>query len=140
MNRFSTRNVARKPRGEKRVRVMIVDDHAAIRRALRTLLSPEEQVEIVAEAENGAEAIRLANEFRPEVILMDVAMPVIDGIDATRRIKALHPEVRVIGLSMLDGDGVSAMMIEAGAESHLSKSERNRTLVDLICRPRASRS
>ena len=130
---------AGRPAAEGHVRVMIVDDHAAVRRGLRALLSSEEQIQIVAEADNGAEAIRLAGEVLPEVVLMDVVMPGTNGIDATRRIKALHPWMRVIGLSVLDGAGVSAQMIEAGAEAHLSKAGAI-GLIDSICRRRVIRS
>jgi DNA-binding NarL/FixJ family response regulator len=71
---------------------------------------------------------------------MDVAMPVMHGIDATRQIKKAHPTMRVIGLSMLDGEGVAAMMLQAGAELHVSKTEMSAGLVQTICHLRAGRS
>lgn len=82
------------------IKVLLVDDHVILRQGLRTLLEQDGEVQVVGEAANGLEAIRMARACEPDVVLMDVAMPELNGIEATRRIVAAHPEVKVVILSM----------------------------------------
>ncbi len=102
------------------MRVLLADDHAILRETLRLLLELEPDMEVIAEADNGREAVDLTNELHPDVILMDVSMPVMDGIQATRAIHAAHPDVCVIGLSM--HNHLDEAMRKAGAFGYVSKS------------------
>lgn len=108
--------------GTRRLRIMLVDDHQMMRSGLRSLLELEQDLEIVGEADDGAQAQELAERLRPDLILMDVSMPQMDGIEATRRIKARHPAIRVIGLSMFDDERCAITMRDAGAECYLPKA------------------
>jgi DNA-binding NarL/FixJ family response regulator len=83
-----------------KTRVLLADDHAMLRQALRNVLEREPDMEVVAEAANGADALRLAKELRPDVIVMDIGMPSVDGIDATRRLIAGNAAVKVLALSV----------------------------------------
>lgn len=113
-------------------RVLLVDDDAFVRQALILLLEGESDVEIVGEAANGRQAVQMARDLRPDVVLMDLRMPIMDGIEATRRIYRDRPETRVIALSTYDGiDGVRAMM-EAGATKFLVKGEAPGSLLASI--------
>jgi DNA-binding NarL/FixJ family response regulator len=103
------------------VRVLLVDDHTMMRHALAQFLAQEPGVEVVGEASDGEEGVRLARELRPMVVLMDVSMPGISGIEATQQIKAALPGTRVIGLSMHDMDGTREAMLRAGADDYLTK-------------------
>jgi DNA-binding NarL/FixJ family response regulator len=85
---------------------MFVDDHKVIRQGLIRLTAGQPNIKVIGEASNGLEALELARRHRPDVIVMDVSMPVMDGIEATRRIKTEMPEIRVIGLSMHDDEQV----------------------------------
>ncbi|MEJ2735555.1 MAG: response regulator transcription factor [Anaerolineae bacterium] len=85
---------------EQRVRILIADDRSTTRQGLRALLSLLPQVEVIAEAADGRESVDLVAEYRPDVVLMDMHMPVIDGVEATRRIKKQWPMVRIIALSI----------------------------------------
>jgi DNA-binding NarL/FixJ family response regulator len=100
-------------------RVLIVDDSERIRRGLRGLLELAEEVELVAEAANGAEGVRLAERLAPDIVLMDLAMPVMDGIMATREIRASRPETRVLVVTALPGQEQAART--AGADAVLLK-------------------
>lgn len=103
------------------VRVLICDDHALFRRGLMMVLEEESGVEVVAEAENGAEAVAMAENFAPDVVLMDVAMPGLDGIGATRQIALFHPSARIIMLAVgADGEELFDA-IRAGATTYLLK-------------------
>jgi DNA-binding NarL/FixJ family response regulator len=109
-----------------RIRVLIVDDIAQVRRELRKVLilagdAAGQLVEIVGEAANGQDAIRLAAAFQPDVVLMDLALPVLDGFAATRAIKTAHPSVRVVVLTVLDYPTAGEKAIQAGADGFIEK-------------------
>lgn len=104
-----------------KTRILLVDDHAVVRAGLAQLLASEADLEVVGQGADGREAIALADRLQPDVVLMDVRMPGIDGIAATRAIHAAHPGIRIIGLSMYDEVEHVRAMREAGAEVILSK-------------------
>ncbi|HSB54857.1 MAG TPA: response regulator, partial [Gemmatimonadales bacterium] len=106
-------------RAARRLRVLVVDDHALVRRGFATLLAGEPDLEVVGEANNGQRAIEVARQTAPDVILMDINMPVMNGIDATRAIHAESPAIRVIGLSVFDDPEQSDAMRQAGAAGYL---------------------
>jgi two-component system, NarL family, nitrate/nitrite response regulator NarL len=103
-------------------RVMIAADHPLAREAIRTLLEGEPSLEIVAEATNGQEAIELCKELQPDVILMDIRMPVINGLEATRQIKLLFPQIRVVILSVSVDVADLFSAIQVGAQGYLLKN------------------
>jgi len=113
-------------------KILLADDHVMFRRGVRSLIQGMDNVEVVGEAGDGLQAVELAGKLRPQVVLMDVAMPKMDGIEATRRILSAHPGMRVVGLSMNDDPHTTAMMKEAGASTHLSKSVSAQKLMDAI--------
>src|SRR3712207_3121175 len=107
-------------------RILITDDHGVVRQGLRMFLSLEPDLEVVGEASNGREALALARELRPDVVLMDLLMPVMDGIEATEAIRSELPEVEVIALtSVLEDTSVSGA-VKAGAIGYLLRSEERR--------------
>ena len=99
------------------VRVLICDDSNEARRMLRTMLAEDRNLEIVGEATDGGQAIALGVDLMPDVVLMDVRMPVVDGIEATRRIRELVPGTRVVALAGSDDLEVVEQMVEAGASA-----------------------
>ncbi|MDT8388121.1 MAG: PAS domain-containing protein [Thiogranum sp.] len=103
------------------IRVLLVDDFKVMREGLAALLKEEADIEVIAQASNGAEALELARLHRPQVVIMDVTMPVMDGVEATRRIGAEMPWIRIIGLSMHDQVSAGDQMRRAGATMFLSK-------------------
>lgn len=111
------------------MRVLIVDDHIAVRRSLAQALQGESGVEAIAEAPDGSSAVRLAKHFKPDVVLMDVVMPGLDGIEATRQIVSDCLQVRVIGLSVHDSPVYAARMLDAGASAYLLKDCDLETLI-----------
>lgn len=113
-----------------RVRLMIADDHPFSRKGLRALLSTCPTVEVVCEAENGQEAIRLVETCQPDLVLMDIQMPVCDGLEATRRIKATMPEVKIIILTIRETSRGDAM--SAGADAFLLKGCPSKELLAAI--------
>ena len=117
---------------EPRIRVMLVDDHAVVRRGLHGFLGLLDDLEIVAEAENGAEAIRLVEETRPDVILMDLVMPCCDGIEATAEIKRQHPEVEIVALTSFIEEGTVIAALEAGATGYLLKDSSADEVADAV--------
>jgi DNA-binding NarL/FixJ family response regulator len=110
--------------------IVIVDDHAVVRRGLRELISTIPECEAIGEAANGEEAIRVVDELRPDIVLMDISMPVMDGVEATRAIMAAHPDTRVI---MLTSDSAKSRVLgalEAGAAAYVLKdTEPDRILM-----------
>jgi DNA-binding NarL/FixJ family response regulator len=114
------------------VRVLLVDDQALFREALATLLSVREEVDVVGEAADGAAAVECAARLRPDVVLMDLRMPGLDGIAATRRLRAGQPDVRVIALTTFDTDEEVFAALRAGAVGYLLKDVSSARLVEAI--------
>ena len=114
------------------VRVMIVDDHAVVREGLRNFLGMLPAIELVAEAASGAEAIELATKAKPQVVLMDLMMPVMDGIEATRRLHEAHPDVKVIVLTSFADDDRLFPALRAGAVAYLLKDVGPKELAEAI--------
>jgi two-component system response regulator NreC len=103
------------------IRVVIIDDHAVVRAGIRMLLESDPDLLIVAEGESGAEAVRLAAEHKPDVILMDITMPGMDGIEATQRIKSQEASPAVLALTIHEGKDYFFHMLQAGASGYVPK-------------------
>jgi DNA-binding NarL/FixJ family response regulator len=113
-------------------RVLIVDDHAFIRRGVQTILHPYPEWEFCGEAENGKDAIRLADELKPEIIIMDVSMPGLNGIEATRAIRKSQPEVKVVLLTLHESAELLRSAFRAGARGYLLKTDAEQELVKAL--------
>jgi len=111
---------------------MLADDHAVVRSGLRMLLDAQPDMEIVAEAESGAEAVAKVKEFGPDIVLMDVEMPGMNGIEATREIKESVPETAVLALTMYEDDQYFFEMLKAGASGYVPKRAAPDELVNAI--------
>ncbi len=114
------------------VRVLLVDDQALFREALGTLLSVREEIEVVGEAADGLHALRQAAALTPDVVLMDLRMPVLDGIAATRRLRADQPGVQVLALTTFDDDEEVFAALRAGAVGYLLKDVSSERLVEAL--------
>ncbi len=99
----------------KPITILLADDHALVREGLRSLLQAYDDFKIVGEAENGRKAITLANELLPDIIIMDISMPMLNGLEATRQILQAHPTIKVLALSAHSEDVYVERMIAAGA-------------------------
>lgn len=115
-----------------KIRILLAEDHAVVREGTRSLLEQEEDLQVVAEAGDGEEAVRLAQELQPNVVLMDVAMPRLSGVEATRRIKEICPSASVLVLSAYDDDQYVFALLEAGAAGYLLKNVRGRELIEAV--------
>ncbi len=115
-----------------KIKVMIADDHAILRDSLKALLALSENIEVVGGADNGKEAIDLAGEFKPDVVLMDIAMPVMGGIESTKQIVKTHPGMKVIILSQYDNREYVLSAIRAGASGYIIKKAVSADLVSGI--------
>ena len=105
----------------KRIRILLADDHAVVRQGFKMILDAEADMEIVGEAGNGRQAVDLAEQLRPDVVVMDVAMPELNGIEATRRLTADNPHIRVVALSMHKDSVYVREILRAGARGYLLK-------------------
>lgn len=114
------------------IKILIADDHAVVREGTRQILEQESDLEVIAEAVDGEEAIKFAGSFRPDIAIIDIAMPGIDGIEATREIKKLYPDISVLILTAYDDDQFVFSLLEAGAAGYLLKSVRGQELVDAV--------
>jgi two-component system, NarL family, response regulator NreC len=116
----------------KKIRLMLVDDHEVIRVGLKTFLQSQADFEVVAEAGNGKEAVDRAMESKPDVILMDITMPGIDGLEATRRLRVLCPNCLVLALTVHDDKQYLMQMLAAGASGYITKQAAAEELVEAI--------
>jgi NarL family two-component system response regulator LiaR len=114
------------------IRILLADDHVLVREGTRDLLEREPDMQVVAEAGDGEEAVRLAAAHQPNVALLDIAMPNLSGIEATRQIKRLVPATAILILSAYDDDEYVFALLEAGAAGYLLKNVRGRDLVEAI--------
>ena len=116
----------------KRIRILLAYDHAVVRQGFRMILSSHPDLEIVGEAGNGREAVELAATLRPDVVVMDVAMPELNGIEATRRLTAENPHIRVVALSMHKDSVYVREILRAGARGYLLKDSVAADLVSAV--------
>jgi DNA-binding NarL/FixJ family response regulator len=119
--------------------ILIVDDLEHVRQGLRTILELAGGIEVAGEASNGLEAIQQASMLRPDVVLMDLAMPGMDGLEATRRIKAEHPGVGVVIITIHDGEETRERAAEAGVDAFLAKGAETEILIRTIMEVAAKR-
>ncbi len=115
-----------------KIKVILADDHVVVREGTRQLLEREADIEVVGEAGDGEEATDLAARLCPDVVLMDIAMPRLNGIEATRRIKGLRPSTAVLILTAYDDDQYITALLEAGAAGYLLKNVRGHELIEAI--------
>jgi DNA-binding NarL/FixJ family response regulator len=116
----------------KRIRILLADDHAVVRQGFRMILAAQTDLEIVGEAGNGREAVELAAALRPDVVVMDVTMPELNGIEATRRMTADNPHIRVVALSMHKDSVYVREILRAGARGYLLKDSVAEDLVAAV--------
>jgi NarL family two-component system response regulator LiaR len=115
-----------------KIRVLLAEDHVLVREGTRELLRRERDMEVVGEAGDGEEAIELVTKLRPDVVLMDIAMPKVNGIEATKRIKELYPATAVLILTAYDNEQYIFALLEAGAAGYLLKNVRRAELIDAV--------
>jgi two-component system, NarL family, response regulator NreC len=116
----------------KKLRILLADDHVVMRTGLRALLERQPNLEVVGESENGREAIELVTSLRPDVVVMDVGMPVLNGIEATKTIVTQHPTVAVVILSMYVDESYIMRALKAGARGYLLKDSAPADLINAI--------
>jgi NarL family two-component system response regulator LiaR len=119
-------------RKKNQTTVLIADDHPLFRRSVRAILENEPDLQVVGEAADGVEAVRLAQEIHPDVVLMDITMPELDGLEATRQIKAKCPEIAVLVLTIHNDEQHAVGILEAGAAGYLTKSVFGEEIVHAI--------
>lgn len=115
-----------------KIKIVIADDHTIVRQGLRALLEAQKDIQVVAEASDGAEAVRLVQELRPTIVVMDITMPTMDGLAATRVIKRDMPEVHVLILTMHENDEYFFQVLQAGASGYVLKRAAANDLIAAI--------
>lgn len=114
------------------IRILLADDHVVVREGIRQLIQHEEDMQVVGEASDGEEAVRLVDQLEPDMVLMDISMPGLNGIEATRRIKESRPSVSVLVLTAYDNDEFIFAILEAKAAGYLLKNARGQELLNAI--------
>jgi two-component system, NarL family, response regulator NreC len=114
------------------IKLLIADDHEIFRDGFKLMLSKFTDIELVGEAENGRELVELTKKLKPDVIITDIKMPIMDGIDATQKISEKYPDIGIIGLSMFDEDDLIIDMLEAGAKGFLIKNAGKLEITEAI--------
>lgn len=116
----------------KKITVLLAEDHVVVRESIRQFLEREAQLEVVGEAGDGEEAVQMASQLKPDVIIMDISMPKLNGIEATKQIKALQPSAAILILTAYDYEQYIFPLLEAGAAGYLLKDISSRELVSAI--------
>jgi two-component system response regulator NreC len=116
----------------KKTRVIIVDDHAIVREGVRMILAAHQDIQVVGEAGSGEQAVAMAQSLRPDVVVMDISMPVMNGIEATQQIRQRAPDVNVLALTMHEDDHYVFQLLKAGAAGYVLKRAAATDLVDAV--------
>jgi two-component system, NarL family, response regulator LiaR len=132
--------VTQSPPADFPIRVIIADDHEMVRRGLVLFLSTAADIVVVGQATNGAQAVRLCGDLCPDVVLMDIVMPEMDGVTATATIKQSHPDIQIIALTSFHDDALVPRVLQAGAIGYLLKDVAAEGIADAIRAARAGRS
>ncbi len=114
------------------IRTLIVDDHNLVRHGIQSMLSGVEGIKVVGEALNGEDAVKIAREVRPDVVLMDLKMPGIGGLEATRKLLRIDPDIKVLVVTVCDDDIFPARLLQAGASGYLTKGAKKEELIQAI--------
>ena len=113
-------------------RILIVDDHEMVRRGVRALIESQPGLRVCGEAGNGRDAIAKAEELRPDLVLLDVGLPELNGLEVTRRLRAALPSVKILALTVLEVDRLAEELVDAGVNGYVLKSEAGQTLVTAV--------
>ena len=122
------------------IRILLADDHVMVREGTRQILERQDDLEVVAEAGNGQEAVDLATTTKPDVAILDISMPVMNGIEATKGIKQISPRTAILALTAYDDDEYVFAILEAGAAGYLLKNARSSEVIDAVRRVYAGES
>lgn len=114
------------------LRIMVADDHEVVRQGIRAVLQTQPDWQVCAEAGNGQEAVEKATSSKPDIVVLDIAMPILNGLEAARQILSAHPGAKILVLSMHDSEQVVRQVVEAGAAGYILKSDAGRDLVNAI--------
>ncbi len=114
------------------IKIIIADDHEIFRDGFKLMLSKQKDIQLIGEAANGRELLELVNEHIPDVVITDIKMPIMDGIEAAKKIAAQFPDMGIIGLSMFDEDDLIIDMLEAGAKGYLLKNANKEQIIEAI--------
>jgi DNA-binding NarL/FixJ family response regulator len=117
---------------KKKIRVLVADDHTIVRKGLCALLDGDKEIEVVADAENGREVIKKVEQIRPDIILMDITMPGLNGLETTRQLKKRHPKIKILILTMHDNEEYIFETLRAGASGYLVKRTAPDELISAI--------
>lgn len=115
-----------------KIRVVVADDHSVVRKGIRELLTDEPDIEVIGEARDGREAVRLATTLQPDVVVMDIAMPELSGVEATKQIRDAAPNVRVVALTAFDDDPYVYGLLNAGAKGYVLKTAESSEIVRAV--------
>ena len=121
-----------KPNTPKKIRVLIADDHQVVREGLSAILNAKEDIEVIGEARDGVEAVEKAKEFKPDVVLMDISMPRMNGVEATRRIKLDQPQIGIVVLTMYEEEEYIFDLVKAGATGYMLKNSDSSQIIKAI--------
>jgi len=119
------------------LKILVADDHELMRRGVRSLLEAEAGWRVIGEASNGQELLKKAQELKPDIVVLDVGMPLLNGLEASRRLRKILPEVKILILSMHDSEQMARAVLDAGARGYVTKADTSRDLVlavEALCR------